>query len=91
MPNVLWNIANIERVVDDVKQRLRARQVQSVVTVPKIEAQIEARRQQQKAVLKQITERMVDALRMFHMRSVRRYGGPAFHQILHPRRLCGGG
>ncbi|MEY9586271.1 hypothetical protein ABIA15_005092 [Sinorhizobium fredii] len=36
MPNVLWNIANIERVVDDVKQRLRARQAQSVVTVPKI-------------------------------------------------------
>ncbi|MEY9627043.1 hypothetical protein [Sinorhizobium fredii] len=59
MPNVLWNIANIERVVDDVKQRLRARQAQSVVTVPKIKTQIEARRQQQKAVLTQITERMV--------------------------------
>ncbi|WOS65344.1 hypothetical protein [Sinorhizobium fredii] len=42
MPNAFWNTANIERVVEDVKQRLRARQAQSVVTVPKIEAQISA-------------------------------------------------
>lgn len=59
VPNVLWNVVNIERVADEAKERLRVRQAQSAVNIPKIQAQIEAKRQQQKALLKQITERMV--------------------------------
>ncbi|WP_240533477.1 hypothetical protein [Sinorhizobium fredii] len=50
------------------------------------------RRGAQKALDRRIVAlaRRAKAGRMFHMRSIRRYGGPAFHQILHPRRLCGG-
>tara|TARA_R110002012_G_scaffold120277_5_gene269508 strand:- start:3767 stop:4462 length:696 start_codon:yes stop_codon:yes gene_type:complete len=58
IPNALWNLVNIETVVAASKKRLTARHTQAGSNIPALELQIAAKQQEQKSVLKQITDRI---------------------------------
>ncbi|WP_412050167.1 recombinase family protein [Hoeflea sp. Naph1] len=58
IPNALWNLVNIETVITATKQSLAARQAKAGTSIPALEQKIVAKQQEQKSVLKQITDRI---------------------------------
>ncbi len=58
IPNALWNLVNIETVIAATKESLAARQAKAGNSIPALEREIAAKQQEQKSILKQITDRI---------------------------------
>ncbi|MBX9455372.1 MAG: zinc ribbon domain-containing protein [Rhizobium sp.] len=65
VPNSLWSVYNIDKAVQQVKERLLARERDGRGSIPALEASIESKTKEQRTILQQITARVMEGKKPF--------------------------